>query len=79
MIALRDKGFFDLIEPARAERLLEGAGQTVMAVEYEPGRAQGRIPADYLVIGWLRGDVGVADSTMTLAGEKSDVGDDLAP
>ena len=78
-IALRDKGFFDLIEPARAERLLEGAGQTVMAVEYEPGRAQGRIPSDYLVIGWLRGDVGVADSTMTLAGEKSDVGDDVAP
>lgn len=77
--AMRDKGFFDLIEPSRAESMLDSSGQTVMTIEYEPGNIQGKIAADYLVIGWLRGDVGVADSTAALAGERSDVGDDLSP
>ncbi len=66
---LRDKGFFDQVAPARTQAMLDGAGQTVMAIEYDPSAVQGRIAADYLLIGWLRGDVGVADATASLAAD----------
>lgn len=66
---LKDKGFFDQIEPARAESMVESSGQSVMKIEYDPSAAQGRIAADYLVVGWLRGEVGAADSTAALAGD----------
>lgn len=65
---LKDKGFFDQIEPARAESMVESSGQSVVKIEYDPSVAQGRLSADYLVIGWLRGDVGAADSNASLAG-----------
>jgi thiol-disulfide isomerase/thioredoxin len=77
--SMRDKGYYDLIEPSRTNGMLKTAGQSVMSIEYEPGNLQGKLPADYLVIGWLRGDVGIADSTATLAGERSDAGDDPTP
>lgn len=66
---LRDRGFFDQIEPARAQSMLDGAGQTILTVEYDPTAVQGRISADYLLIGWLRGDIGTADSTASLAAD----------
>jgi hypothetical protein len=77
--SMRDKGYYDLIEPSRTNGMLKNAGQSVMSIEYEPANLQGKLPADYLVIGWLRGDVGIADSTATLAGERSDAGDDPTP
>ncbi len=54
--ALKDKGYFDLVDPSRAQRMIDGIGKTAVAIEYDPTTVQGKIAADYLVIGWLRGD-----------------------
>lgn len=71
--ALRDQGFYDLVEPARTQRMISDAGQSTMTVEYEPSLIEGRITADYLVLGWIRGDVADEGSGVpaTLVGDQT--------
>jgi thiol-disulfide isomerase/thioredoxin len=64
---LRDKGFFDLIGPGRTDRMLRDADLTAMAVDYDPTLAKGRLDCDYLLIGWLRGDVRSSPSRPEIA------------
>lgn len=72
MRSLRDQGYFDLIEPQRVARMLDGERQSVVTVEYDPSAIQGRIAADYLVLGWLRGDLGEDQADAALAGDPRD-------
>lgn len=65
---LKDQGFYDLVEPARAQRMIDGIGQTAVAIEYDPTAIQGKVAADYLVIGWLRGETQTTSSRTALAG-----------
>jgi len=64
--ALRNAGFYDVLRPDRARRMVEGAGQSAMTIEYDPALIKGAIPVDYLVIGWLRGEP--SPPTQALAG-----------
>ena len=66
--ALKDQGFYDLVEPARSQRMIDNIGQTAMGIEYNPEAIQGKIAADYLVTGWLRGEGQSAPPRTTLAG-----------
>ncbi|HKQ49197.1 MAG TPA: TlpA disulfide reductase family protein [Phycisphaerae bacterium] len=72
MAGLKDQGFYDLIEPARAQRMIDGIGQTAVAIEYDPTAIQGKIAADFLVIGWLRGEEQNVPPRTTLAGGGND-------
>ena len=58
---LRDRGFYDLLGPGRTDRMLREADVTAMAIDYDPTLATGRLDCDYLVIGWLRGDLSRPD------------------
>lgn len=69
---LRDKGFFDQVEPARAQSIVEEMGQSVMAIEYDPSVIRGRVSADFMIVGWLRGDVPEADANASLAGDATE-------
>lgn len=71
--ALKDRGYYDLVEPRRAQGMIDGVGQTAVSIEYDPTTIQGKIAADYLVIGWLRGveERGAAKRT-TVAGRATD-------
>lgn len=53
--ALRRRGYQDLVTPGRAGRMMADAGVGVLAVEFEPELARGRLPCDYLVVGRLQG------------------------
>jgi hypothetical protein len=68
MAGLKDQGFYDLVEPARAQRMIDNINQTAVGIEYNPEAIQGKIAADYLVIGWLRGDAKSIPARTTLAG-----------
>jgi hypothetical protein len=54
---LREKGFYDLISASRSERMVEDAGLSPVALEYDSTLAKGKLACDYLLIGWIRGDV----------------------
>jgi len=55
--ALKGEGYFDLVSPTRTERMLKDAGLSVTQIDFDASVTQGRIDADYLVIGWVRNDV----------------------
>ncbi|MBN2562740.1 MAG: redoxin domain-containing protein [Phycisphaerae bacterium] len=55
--ALRRRGHHDLITPERAQRMIDDARMTPMAIEFDPSQIQRRFPCDFIVIGWLRGNV----------------------
>jgi len=52
---LRDRGFHDLMGPVEAQRMIERAGLSAMAIDYDPSVTRGRMDADYLIVGWLKG------------------------
>jgi thiol-disulfide isomerase/thioredoxin len=54
--ALKDRGYYDVRPPARSLAAMEKAGVTLLAADFEPAQLKNRIDADYLVIGWIRGD-----------------------
>lgn len=53
---LRRRGFADLLGPSVAESVLADAGVSAVAIDYDPTLASRRVAADFLVIGWLKGD-----------------------
>ncbi len=53
---LRDRGFHDLMGPVESQRMIERAGISAMAIDYDPLVTRGRMNADYLIVGWLKGD-----------------------
>jgi len=55
---LRSAGFYDLISPKRAESLFEDAGLSPMRVDFDPGTIRGKVRADFVIIGWIRGSAG---------------------
>ncbi len=67
--ALKHRGYFDVVGPRRTDRMIAGIGQSALSIEYESAALQGRLPVDYVVIGWLRGDGGKLDTDDALAGE----------
>lgn len=54
--ALRGKGYYDLIEPAQAERMLAQTKLTAMSIDFDPTVVQDRLSCDFLVLGWMRGN-----------------------
>lgn len=52
---LRQRGYLDVVEPQAARREIDRISLTPMAIEFDPSAVQGKLPFDYLVIGWLRG------------------------
>lgn len=67
---LRDRGFHDLMGPTEAQRMIERAGLSAMAIDYDPLVTRGRLDADYLIVGWLKGDgLDSGDSPSRLAAD----------
>lgn len=65
---LRQAGYYDLISPKRAESMFSSAGLSPMKADFNPGSIRGKIAADYVIIGWIKG--GEEESKKTyLAGE----------
>jgi len=54
---LRRAGFFDLIPPDRTERQIRSIDLSTIAIDFDPARVKGRLNGDYLLIGWLKGNV----------------------
>ncbi len=54
--SLRDRGFHDLMGPVEAQRMIERAGISAMAIDFDPSVTRGRMDADYLIVGWIKGD-----------------------
>lgn len=54
--SLRRRGFFDLVGPVEAKRMISHAGISAMAIDYDPSLTRGRLGVDYLIIGWIKGD-----------------------
>jgi thiol-disulfide isomerase/thioredoxin len=51
----RKHGYFDLVGPPAAERMIGALGLTAMGIEFDPSAAQGKVSCDFLVLGWVRG------------------------
>lgn len=54
---LKEEGYFDLVSPLRTRKALEDAGVTVTQIDFDSSVIQGKVDADYLLIGWVRNDV----------------------
>lgn len=66
--ALRQKGYKGTLPPTRARKMLDDTNMTQMVIDFEPSIVVGRMPCDYLVIGWLRGALDDASTSPKLAG-----------
>jgi len=63
---LRGAGYYDLISPKRAESIFEDAGLSPMRVDFDPATIRGKVRADFVIIGWIRGN---ASETRYFAGD----------
>lgn len=63
--ALRERGFNDLATPEAAAEMLAKKEISLVALEFDPTIVQGKLPVDYLVVGWLKepGDSAPANQT----------------
>ncbi|MFH1417639.1 MAG: redoxin domain-containing protein [Planctomycetota bacterium] len=55
--ALRAAGYYDIIGPEQTEEDLRKLSATALAIEFDPETIKDRLACDYLVLGWLRGNV----------------------
>lgn len=71
----RRRGYFDIVGPSEADRLMRQLGLTPMAVEFDPSVAQDRLKCDLLVLGWLSGgqDQDGTGSRVARRGETDDL------
>jgi hypothetical protein len=53
--ALRREGYYDLVSPAEAERMVSSLGLSALTIDFDPSVVQGRLNCDFLILGWLRG------------------------
>lgn len=68
---LRNRGYYDLIGPAKTRELIKRLNTTALAIEYDPTVVKDRFPADYLVMGWLRGNIeGAVGPTVKFASDR---------
>ena len=76
--ALRRLGDVELIAPADTQRLIDAARTTALAVGFDPSVIKDRLDCDYLLVGWLRGDLGGSAPVEALSAETPDppAGDD---
>lgn len=76
--SLKREGYYDLIPPVRAERLMKDAGVTATQIDFDASVVQDKLDADYLVFGWVRNDVDElirARSATRLAGDAGGIDD----
>ena len=52
--ALRERGFVNIVRPAQAEKLMNGAGLSATSIEFEPAMARDVLHCDYVVVGYVR-------------------------
>lgn len=64
---LRKRGFFDLIGPVTAERMISRVGISAMAIDYDPSVARGRLSVDFLILGTVSGSMDSVSNPSTLA------------
>lgn len=53
---LRTAGYYDLVSPKRTESIFADAGLSPMKVDFDPASIRGKVRADYVIIGWIRGN-----------------------
>ena len=53
---LRRQGYYDLVGPEQAEKMIASSGLTALAIDFDPARVKAKLNCDYLIVGWLRGD-----------------------
>ncbi len=76
--SLKREGYYDLVPPVRAERLMKDAGVTATQIDFDASVVQNKLDADYLVFGWVRNDVDElirARSATRLAGDAGGIDD----
>ncbi len=66
---LRKRGFFDLIGPVTAERMISRVGISAMAIDYDPAVARGRLSVDFLILGTVSGLTDTISDPSTLAAD----------
>lgn len=55
--SLKKEGYYDLVSPRRTARAVRDAGATATQIDFDASVIQGKIEADYLLMGWVRNDV----------------------
>lgn len=67
--ALRQRGYYDLIGLSEADRMIRRLGLTLLDIEFDPSRVYDGADCDYLIVGWLRGDVDADVASESLAAD----------
>jgi thiol-disulfide isomerase/thioredoxin len=70
--ALQRRGYYDLIEPEQTERMIRRLGSTALAIDFDPESVKGRLACDYLLVGWVRGNVQGYVSQPRIVGDTAD-------
>lgn len=69
---LRKKGFYDLMGPAAADRMVADAGLSALSIDYDPTLAMRSLGVDFLVVGWIKTDAAIGGNAAHLALDSSD-------
>jgi len=72
--AFRKHGYFDLVGPSEAERMVSQVGLTAMGIEFDPSVTQKKLACDFLVIGWVRAASEPANRKSGLVKQPTDAG-----
>lgn len=54
---LRQDGYYDLVGPARTQRMIRDADLSALGIDFDPALIKGELNVDYLLFGWLSGNV----------------------
>ena len=80
--SLKREGYYDLVKPARTERMVKDAGVTATQIDFDATVVENKIDADYLVFGWVRNDVDEmirAQNVTRIAGDAGGIDDGYVP
>ncbi len=69
---LRERGFSDPMEPDEVQQIVSDIGLDALALDFDPSAVRGRIAADYLLIGWLEGELPLVSPRPAVASTAQD-------